>query len=344
MKATDLSIALQANTFLGGPASTDCSSYLKTTVTAPASYVLFFLLVFRLTAASTSTQYYSSVVSTTSTIYTTTTRSLTQVTSTTVTQAGPFATPKNIVAERSLDSEIYHARGNSQSPNDPAAHLYAEALASVGVSIAVYASACPGYTAYSSACSCIGVTPQTVTATAPPTTTTVTRVSTSAQLQTITATTITTTTATAVTTVINSQVIGATQTVSSFYLQATGGPYNGKWAELIGRDPTDAHDIDFSLQSDASVFVLDPVTQYLSSNGYYANEDEGAPYDTFFFSTPAENAANSYVYATCAVNSTNLLSCNDQTMNIFQICESYVTTGNEVISGCTPFNFLVVAV
>lgn len=199
-----------------------------------------------------------------------------------------------------------------------------------------YATACAGTSSYASACSCIGATGLTVTASAP------------------------TSTIVAAPTSIN--IVPRKVKSKSFYLQADGGPFNGQFAHLaLARPGFNDQVIVFGSRAVASAFKISPTGQLSNADAitdasghptdatYFANTAAGVPAYILYFNTAADVSANGYVEATCNIEAKDSLRCVDQTEHIFQICPGLsesgdgVTLGDSVNSLCTAFNFRVVA-
>ena len=243
-----------------------------------------------------------------------------------------------------------------------------------------YASACSGSVRYSSACSCVGATKSTTTAPTPVTTTTVTAtaVQTAVVTQTssATATDLVTLTSLATATALITQtsivtatvdvtatdldtVTVATQTLAdcgptpTILLQAVGGGtgVNGEYAQLVsdddGEGDSDEVIVFVPSASAATPFLID-AAGHLTYGGHYANIDAGVQHFLLYFDTPSTIAAGGYVYATCSVLPTGMLSCVDQTSTMFQISPSVVESGDGgagvvigayIEAGNTPFSF-----
>ncbi|MCJ1401562.1 hypothetical protein MMC11_004778 [Xylographa trunciseda] len=244
-------------------------------------------------------------------------------------------------------------------------------------SIPSYASACSGSVRYSSACSCIGVTKSTTTAPTPITTKTVTATAvqtdvvtqtssaTATDLVTLTSlatatdlitqtsivTAIVDVTATDLDTVTVATVTAGCGPTPTILLQAVGGGsgVDGEYAQLVSaNDGEDDEVIVFTSDfSAATPFVID-AAGHLTYEGYYANINAGVQHFLFYFDTPATIAASGYIYATCSVLPTGILSCVDQTSTMFQISPSVAATeeggagvviGAYIEAGSTPFSF-----
>ena len=229
-----------------------------------------------------------------------------------------------------------------------------------------YASGCSGSVRYSSACSCVGAKASTTTAPTPVTTKTVTAtaVQTAVVTQTSSATATDLVTQTSLVTAIVDvtvtaldTVIVATQTAQlcgptpTFILQAVGGGsgVDGQYAQVVSaNDGEDDDVIVFVSSASAATHLSIDAAGHLTYNGYYANIDAGVQHFLFYFDTPATIAASGYVYATCSILPTGMLSCVDQTSTMFQISPSVESTGEGgagvvigayIEAGDIPFNF-----
>ncbi|KAI9740804.1 MAG: hypothetical protein M1835_003123 [Candelina submexicana] len=158
-------------------ASSDCSSFLKATVT-PATVTS--------TASTTTTTTVVSTVTQTQTTYS-------------IIGDGSQVTARDALPEPSIEARINSPNAPQlgrrddvkiPSPNkESPVTLAARQATVVPSSVPTYASACSGTVRYSSACSCIGVTATTSTAPAPTTTVTTTFVSTASSTTTVQTTT-----------------------------------------------------------------------------------------------------------------------------------------------------------
>ena len=206
-----------------------------------------------------------------------------------------------------------------------------------------YASVCGGVQAYKKACSCVGTTHGTVTASAPSVTVTVTQMSTVTEerisintatvLTTVTikkvqstvtkskaVTTIYETTTDATTTVDNTAVV--TQTVQPFFMdfvyQAAGTP--DKYGDLLSYgSPIEYIGGDVS-ESNAATFLYNPsdgsVTE--TSTDDYVYVDSGSLFASVRVGTAAELAGTGYIPINCVLTTaTNYLECQSGVSSTF---------------------------
>jgi hypothetical protein len=190
-------------------------------------------------------------------------------------------------------------------------------------SIPAYASPCSGAIRYSSACSCIGVTATTITASAP--TTTITKTA-NAPAKTVT------------------QCSGPQPT---FVLQAvlSGDPTDGMYAQSQnpGQQP-DYLNFATSGLAQANVFIL-TAAGYLETMGTIASLDESeSPNGILYFNTPAYVTSNQLVAAICSISSSNVLSCNAGGENELFACSGTIALGSSepTYFGCVNPVFQVV--
>jgi len=213
--------AVQASAYPTRHGSADCQSYFVTTVT-PATTTI--------TATATSYSSTSAIddVAATSTVDVTITDTIDVTTSFTdyltsdVTSTAPGST-----------STIYPAIPKRDNI------ILVRTVTIVPTSIPAYASPCSGSVAYSSACSCLGATPSTVTAATPSTTTTITLTSvtvvttetetTTTADVTSTATTDSYTTIDAYATVITTSTTVVTPPEATFYAECASGNLIGSF-------------------------------------------------------------------------------------------------------------------
>ncbi|MCJ1290149.1 hypothetical protein MMC34_001685 [Xylographa carneopallida] len=352
--------AVQASAFPTRHGSADCASYLLTTVTPTTSTQTVTVTASpttTLTATITNTGTVTDVATITNTAVltelatiidtATAVLTITDVITVPVTETVTLAPPVETLKKRALHPDL----------RAPAISLAARQMTVAPSSIPTYASACSGAVRYSSACSCIGVTKSTTTAPTPITTKTVTATAvqtvvvtqtssatatallTQTSLATVTdlltfTSVVTATldvTATALDTVIvatvTANVCGPTPTV---LLKAVGGGagIDGNYAQLVNaNDGQDDDVIVFTSSATAATPFHIDAAGHLSYGGYYANIDAGVQHFLFYFDTPATIAASGYVYATCSVLPTGMLSCVDQTSTMFQISPSVASTG-----------------
>ncbi|MCJ1434118.1 hypothetical protein MMC27_003484 [Xylographa pallens] len=317
--------AVQGSAFPTRHGSADCMSYFKTTVTP---------------ATSTST------VTVTATSKTTDVFTITDTGTTTATIPVTVIIPETATVTEALKKRFEMA----DLVRTPKASLAPRQMTVAPSSIPSYASACSGSVRYSSACSCIGVTATTSTAPTPTITTTVTV--TTVQTSDVTQTSSATLVIDVSTTILDTLTV-ATVTVTQcapiptgdFTLSAVGGTFAGQYAQVVSSGDGGDDVIMFGPQSSASTFAID-AAGHMHVGNEYANTDAGTTSYVFYFSTPAQIAAQDFVYATCSVLPGNALSCVDQVATQFQTCPalsgsgSGLVIGNTILSGCTPLSFM----
>ncbi|MCJ1383135.1 hypothetical protein MMC17_006248 [Xylographa soralifera] len=379
--------AVQGSAFPTRHGSADCASYFLTTVT-PATSTQTVTVTTSPTTTVTATITNTGTVTDVATITDTATitdvatitdtatavDTITDIITVPVTEtitAGVPAPPLPTIpakAKRALNGDL---RGHSVT-------LAPRQMTVAPSSIPSYASACSGSARYSSACSCIGVTKSTTTAPTPVTTKTVT--ATAVQTNVVTQTSSATATdlvtltslATATDLITQTSIVTATVDVTAtaldtitvatvtavacgptptILLQAVGGGagVNGQYAQLVNaNDGQDDEVIIFTSSASAATPFRIDAAGHLNYGGYYANIDSGVQHFLFYFDTPATIADSGYVYATCSVLPTGMLSCVDQTSTMFQISPSVAATGEAgagvvigayIEAGNTPFSF-----
>ncbi|MCJ1296775.1 hypothetical protein MMC34_008342 [Xylographa carneopallida] len=372
--------AIVASSHTPGPASAskDCSSFLKKTVT-PAT-VTSTATVYVTTTASTAT------LTNVNTIQATTLETI-QITTvptiqiTTLETAVPVQTvlatvlttitddvTVTVLAKRAVSaSGMRHMLDYKSIPLEPRQMTVAPS------SIPAYASACSGTSQYSSACSCIGVTPTTTTVAAPTTTTTKTitvtntatsiiQASTTVE-NTILTTVITTIPTTIVTTIITTipttDIITTTVPVTvdvtatvlacgptpTFFLQVVGAGATGEYASVSSFDGGFSDQV-ISLVTaiaGASPFSLD-AAGHLVTGGSIANIDD-VPAETIFFDTAAQLAGGGEDELVCTLpaSGAGLLACvaGSDGDSIIQLCPAgALADGEYPIAGVAIANTL----
>ncbi|KAF3902921.1 hypothetical protein AA313_de0209847 [Arthrobotrys entomopaga] len=214
--------------------------------------------------------------------------------------------------------------------------------------VPAYASPCSNLAAYVSACSCQGVTRSTTTVPTPSTTITVSSTSILPVINPITVTSTTahtnatvtktitiatasitlpttvstsytqwlteTNTNTVVTTstgtITVSSAVATTTVVAPFYIQISGGTWNGNW---IQADTANGATVVVTSKSDASLWTLDG-SNYLISGGLYGYSSSNPAYNVNYLWLGPLSLIETYYggIAVCSINPSSILTCTAQ--------------------------------
>ncbi|MCJ1437630.1 hypothetical protein MMC27_007017 [Xylographa pallens] len=354
--------AVVASDHTPGPssASKDCSSFFKKTVT-PATVTSTATVYVTTTAATATLININTIQATTLETVQITTVPTIQVTI--VETAVPIQTVLSTVLTTVtddftvtvVDKREVSASGMRHMLDYKGIALEPRQMTVAPSSIPAYASACSGTSQYSSACSCIGVTPTTTTVTAPTTTTTKTITVSNTATSTVQASTtientiLTTIITTIPTTIINtiittipstevivttvpttldvtSTVLACAEPTPTFFLQAVGAGVTGEYAAVAAADSgfSDQTISFVTNMAGASPFYLDAAGHLITATRSGIANIDNVPAETIFFDTAAQLAGGDEAELVCTLPGpgAGTLSCvagSDQD-SVFQLC------------------------